>query len=305
MNSLDSTNLPVTPPATAPIDAGSSTQIPPSTAAPVSSPPVTKELAAMQVSSQAVPTAVSTTSALQKVAEALVGVAQALVSIVTTLLAGGKMSAANSAQSGVSPSGVSSVTSGGSGANTSNSTSVSPQNQNSNGSSTSAGTATGSQQSSTSQASRSVFDVTRNDVGQISVRTLDGFLIRAEGKDEAWTITGPDGKTTRIWGDPHVQESDGKKWDFLNRSTFQFGNNKVTVEVVPAANKTTLTSRITIYSASERVTIDGIDKNKPSVVAVSNDGKQHDDGLADGVTYKRTTTNSGEAWTSNLNGKVM
>jgi hypothetical protein len=130
-------------------------------------------------------------------------------------------------------------------------------------------------------------------------------MIRAEGKDEAWTITGPDGKTTRIWGDPHVKESDGKRWDFLNRSTFQFGKNKATVEVVPAGNGTTLSSRITIYSGSDRVTIDGIDKNRPNVVAVSSDGRQHDDGLADGITYKRSVTNAGEAWTSNLTGKVM
>lgn len=157
----------------------------------------------------------------------------------------------------------------------------------------------------TPSATRSLFDVTRNDLGQIAVRTLDGFLVRAEGRDEAWSITGPDGRTTRVWGDPHVVESDGKKWDFLNRSTFQFGSNKATVEVVPLKNGASVTSRITLYSGDERVTIDGIDKNRPLISAVSADGHEHDDGLADGVTYRRAVAARGESWRSNLTGKVM
>jgi hypothetical protein len=150
-----------------------------------------------------------------------------------------------------------------------------------------------------------LFDVTKNDVGMIAVRTFDGYMVRAEGKEQAWTITGPDGKTTRIWGDPHVNESDGNKWDFLTRSTFRFGNNKVTAEVSPAGNGTTFTSRITIYSGDERVTIGGIDKNKPEIVSVSKDGKQHDDGLADGISFTRDLDTKGESWTSNLTNRVM
>jgi hypothetical protein len=150
-----------------------------------------------------------------------------------------------------------------------------------------------------------MFDVTKNDAGMIAVRTIDGYIIRTEGRDQAWTITGPDGKTTRIWGDPHVHESDGDKWDFLTRSTFRFGVNKATVEVVPAGNGTTFSHRVTVYTGDERVTIDGIDKNKPEIVTVSRDGKQHDDGLADGISFTRGLDARGENWTSNLTSKVM
>jgi hypothetical protein len=152
---------------------------------------------------------------------------------------------------------------------------------------------------------RSALDVNSNDNGVISVRTLDGYTIRTEGRDQAWSITGPDGKTTRIWGDPHVSESDGDKWDFLNRSTFMFGLNKATIEVVPAANGQTFSARLTIYSDRERVTIDGIDKDKPVVTAASSDGLQHDAVLADGEIYSRIVTNTGEAWVSEMTGRVV
>lgn len=152
---------------------------------------------------------------------------------------------------------------------------------------------------------QSALDVNRNDAGMITVRTLDGYTVRAEGRDQAWSITGPDGRATRIWGDPHVSESDGDRWDFLNRSTFMFGKNKVTVEVVPAGNGQTLSARITIYSDKERVTIDGIEKNQPSIVAASSDGLQHDASLADGDIYKRVVTPTGESWVSATTGQVV
>ncbi len=177
------------------------------------------------------------------------------------------------------------------------------------GSSNTNGTAGGASGStSATQAGtvvRSALDVTKSDAGMITVRTLDGFTIRAEGRDQAWSVTGPDGKTTRIWGDPHVSESDGDKWDFIKRSTFMFGKNKATIEVVPAGNGQTLSARLTIYSDHERVTIDGIDKNQPTVVAASSDGLQHDASLADGDIYKRTVTANREAWVSAATGKVV
>jgi hypothetical protein len=120
----------------------------------------------------------------------------------------------------------------------------------------------------------------------------------------AWTITGPDGKTTRIWGDPHVYESDGDKWDFLTQSSFTFGKNKVTVEVAPYGNGQTVTAKITIYSGEERVTIGGIDTNQPRILASADDALQHDMGLADGITFNRGTDAKGETWTSNQTNKV-
>jgi|GEM_PF-4826106 len=152
---------------------------------------------------------------------------------------------------------------------------------------------------------KSHFNVVKSDQGMVTVRTLDGFVVRAEGKDQAWSISGPDGRSTRIWGDPHVTESDGDTWDFTKRGTFVFGKNKATVEVVPAGNGQTFSSCLTIYAGDERVTIGGIDTNKPVIMAVSNDGKQHDDGLADGTVYRRKLNQTGEAWTTTSGTKVV
>lgn len=148
----------------------------------------------------------------------------------------------------------------------------------------------------TATPKQSFFEVAQSDAGVLTVRSLDGYIVRAEGRDEAWSITGPEGKTTRIWGDPHVTESDKDTWDFKERGTFVFGNNKATLEVVPAANGQTLSSRLTLYCGDERITISGIDKNKPVISAVSHDGKQHDDSLADGTSYVRTISKTGEGW---------
>ena len=142
-----------------------------------------------------------------------------------------------------------------------------------------------------------------DDSGAITVRTPDGYVVKAEGKEQAWSITGPDGKTTRIWGDPHVLESDGDRWDFKERGSFMFGANKITAETVPAGNGQTLSYRLTVYSGNERVTVGGINTNKPVIVAVGQDGKQHDDQLADGTQYTRSLGANGEAWSTIVNGK--
>ena len=142
-----------------------------------------------------------------------------------------------------------------------------------------------------------------DDKGAITVRTPDGYVVKAEGKEQAWSITGPDGKTTRIWGDPHVVESDGDRWDFKERGSFMFGANKITAETVPAGNGQTLSYRLTVYSGNERVTVGGINTNKPVIVAVGQDGKQHDDQLADGTQYTRSVGANGEAWSTIVNGK--
>lgn len=133
-----------------------------------------------------------------------------------------------------------------------------------------------------------------DDTGKVSVLTDDGYTICCTGKQEEWTITGPDGKVTRIWGDPHVQESDNDRWDFFERSSFVFGENKITVETVPIADGVSVTGRITIYNGSERVTISDIDKNQPKLTSVSDDARVHDASLDDGTVYKLSLEDNGQ-----------
>jgi hypothetical protein len=256
-----------------------------------STSPVSPELQAVKHSSQTTAAAANNDqfSLMSKVVDALVNVVTALVTLMTSLMSqfkGAPINGSNGPSGGTGSGNTGNTTPGNGTGGTGGTTPTPGANNNQNGT-----------------VVRSALDVNKNDAGMITVRTLDGYTIRAEGRDQAWTITGPDGKTTRIWGDPHVSESDGDKWDFLNRSTFMFGKNKVTVEVVPAGNGQTLSARITVYSDHERVTIDGIEKNQPSIVAASSDGLEHDASLADGDIYKRVMTPTGESWVSTTTGK--
>jgi hypothetical protein len=242
-------------------------------------------------------------SLMTKVVDALVSVVTALVSLVTNLMnqfkgnGAGGINGGNGTGNTANPNGTGSPGAPGNSGGATN-----PGNGTSPGG---VSPGQGPNTNPTQTVVRSALDVNKNNAGMITVRTLDGYTIRAEGRDQAWSITGPDGKTTRIWGDPHVTESDGDKWDFINGSTFMFGKNKVTVEVVPAGNGQTYSARITVYSDHERVTIDGIEKNQPSIVAASSDGLTHDASLADGDIYKRVMTPTGEAWVSASTNKVV
>jgi hypothetical protein len=159
--------------------------------------------------------------------------------------------------------------------------------------------------SATTSASKALIDpalgygdeylsVITNKDGTPEVFTEDGYIIRSEGKEQAWTITNPDGKVTRIWGDPHVVESDGDKWDFKERSSFLFGNNKVTIETVPYGNGQTLTSKISIYNGDSRVSISGIDQDKPIFEAIAKDAELDDAIREDGDIFILGKEENGE-----------
>lgn len=114
--------------------------------------------------------------------------------------------------------------------------------------------------------------------------TPGGYKIESEGKSAAWKITTPEGKTTRIWGDPHVHESDGTKWDFKKDMSFVLPDGtKITARTTPPRpNGYTVTAGIDIMNGSERATIDGIDKNKPTTGGVKNDRWAVDAKVKDG-----------------------
>lgn len=114
----------------------------------------------------------------------------------------------------------------------------------------------------------------RNEGGKIT--TPGGYTIEAT-KQHEWIITGPDGKTTRIWGDPHVAEGDGGKWDFKRDSTFVLGDGtRINVKTAPWGDgKMTVTSGLEIISGNDRVNISDIDKGKGVVGEVTQDGFAH------------------------------
>lgn len=110
----------------------------------------------------------------------------------------------------------------------------------------------------------------KTDQATSTVETAGGYKIQMTGQFE-WTITGPDGKSTRIWGDPHVETKgkDGKieeKWDFKKDSTFVLPDGtKLNVVCSPWGNDMTVTSKIEILHGNDRVVITDIDKGKGKI----------------------------------------
>lgn len=136
----------------------------------------------------------------------------------------------------------------------------------------------------------------RSDRGDISVRTYDGYIVRADAAGGGWSITSPAGKTTRVTSGTHVRESDGGRWSLQGRGSFIFGAHKLTVEPLSVAKGGSSPSRMTIYSGSERVTIGGSSTGLPILEAVTSDAYYHDEAVHDGNRYLRGETKFGESW---------
>ncbi len=104
-----------------------------------------------------------------------------------------------------------------------------------------------------------------------SVRTAGGYTVVPEGKDAAWSIFAPDAKpgdkpTTRIWGDPHVDEKDGTRWDFTKNSNFRLPDGTMITATTTSQTGQSVSKGLNIVNGSDRVNIDGIDGNKPHFV---------------------------------------
>jgi hypothetical protein len=109
-----------------------------------------------------------------------------------------------------------------------------------------------------------------------TVTTPGGYKIQSTGQF-AWQVTGPDGQTTKVSGDPHVAESEGGKWDFQSDSTFVLGDGtRINVSTQPWGNAgARVTSNLEIINGNDRVNVSGIDQGTGVVGPVTQDGYQH------------------------------
>ncbi|WP_426750674.1 DUF1521 domain-containing protein [Myxococcus sp. Y35] len=104
------------------------------------------------------------------------------------------------------------------------------------------------------------------------ITTPGGYVIEQLGQFE-WKVTGPDGEHTRVWGDPHVDESDGGKFDFKRDTAFVLGDGThINVTCKPWGNGMTVTGQLDIVSGDSHVRVTDIDKGKGKVGKVTQDG---------------------------------
>jgi hypothetical protein len=115
--------------------------------------------------------------------------------------------------------------------------------------------------------------------------TPGGYVVSAEGVDEAWRIATPNNRWTRIWGHPHVNESDGGTWDFKKGMSFVLPDGtKITANTTPPKeNGYTVTESIDIMNGGQRATIEGIDANQPQTTGIKNDRWAADARTPDGL----------------------
>jgi hypothetical protein len=110
-----------------------------------------------------------------------------------------------------------------------------------------------------------------------SVSTAGGYTIVPEGKQAAWSIYAPGQKhgekpNTRVWGDPHVDEKDGTRWDFTKNSDFVLPDGTRINCQTTSETGYSVSKGLTIANGADKVQIDGIDKNRPTTGNITNDG---------------------------------
>lgn len=104
------------------------------------------------------------------------------------------------------------------------------------------------------------------------IHTPGGYTIEPVGQFE-WKITGPDKQETRVWGDPHVQESDGGSWQFKKNTEFVLGDGtRIDVTTKPYGNGATVTGQLDIVNGDSHVAVTDIDKGKGKTGPVTSDG---------------------------------
>ncbi len=118
------------------------------------------------------------------------------------------------------------------------------------------------------------------------ITTPGGYKIEATGKHE-FKIS-KDGKSTRVWGDPHVEESDGGKWDFKRASSFVLDDGtKIDVSTSkPDKNGRTYSVGLQVINGNDRVQVTDMDKGRGKVSQVTQDGRAHANDFAGKDVFK-------------------
>ncbi|MBI4816671.1 MAG: DUF1521 domain-containing protein [Deltaproteobacteria bacterium] len=108
-----------------------------------------------------------------------------------------------------------------------------------------------------------------------AVKTAGGYTIVPEGGTN-WSIYAPGQKpgetpNTRVWGDPHVTEKDGTRWDFTKSSDFVLPDGTRIAAQTSSEQGQSVTTGLTITNGADRVNVSNI-HGSPTTGAVTNDG---------------------------------
>jgi hypothetical protein len=116
-----------------------------------------------------------------------------------------------------------------------------------------------------------------SDFGPDSVKTAGGWTIVPDGTNKSWSVYGPDQKpgdtpVTHVHGDPHVDESDGTKWDFSSNSSFRLPDGTQINVTTSEQEGHSFTDALDITNGNDHVKISGIKDDAPQTSEVTHDG---------------------------------
>ena len=136
------------------------------------------------------------------------------------------------------------------------------------------------------------------------------YTIALDEAHSQWTVTDKKtGESTRVWGDPHVDEgNDGKTdWDFKKDSTFVLADGtKITVDTVPFGNNgMTVSSELAISKGNQGVVVSGLAQkgaktDDGALKVETTNGKKLDASRPDGQTF----TQDGAGWKNEAGEKI-
>ncbi|MCK6552084.1 DUF1521 domain-containing protein [Myxococcota bacterium] len=152
-----------------------------------------------------------------------------------------------------------------------------------------------------------------------TVTTAGGYRVVPEGNTN-WNIYAPGQKPgetphTRVWGDPHVNEKDGTRWDFTGTTGAdgKTGNDFLLPDgtrifAQTSSNKGhSVTTGLEIVNGADHVSISNM-QGKPNIGAITQDGyewrAQHVAGAGDRATFHLAGDNENVHWMRETRGQL-
>lgn len=109
-----------------------------------------------------------------------------------------------------------------------------------------------------------------------TITTAGGYKIVPEGRTN-WEIYAPgqdpgEKAHTRIWGDPHVTEKDGTRWDFTKSSDFVLPDGTRIHAKTSSDTGQSVTVGLEVVNGMDRVSVTGLNGRNPQVSDIKHDG---------------------------------
>jgi hypothetical protein len=146
-----------------------------------------------------------------------------------------------------------------------------------------------------------------------TVETPGGFRIVPEGNTN-WSIYSPNQSpsetpTTRVWGDPHVTEGDGTRWDFTKDSNFVLPDGTTIRCDTTSETGQSVSQGLTIVAGNDKVDVTGVNTGSPQVTkdpaGASKWINENLPALQSSNTFSMQTKDGGEvSWFRSTNGQM-